>query len=181
MTYIEANLVKGCIAGNRKCQSELYVLYAPKLMVVALRYARRREEAEDILQESFIKIFRSLAQFKGEGSLEGWMRRVTVNTALDFYRSKVHLNPVVSMDVVDERNYTNEDIFGNINAKDLVRMVQNLPAACRLVFNLYVFEGYKHKEIAVLLNISEGTSKSNLYDARLLLQRSIKKSKSVAN
>lgn len=151
------------------------------MMIVSLRYAKRREEAEDILQESFIKVFKSLAQFKYAGSLEGWIRKITVNTALEYYRSKMHLNPVVSIDTVVVEDFSAEDIFGNINAKDLVKMVQALPTAYRLVFNLYVFEGYKHREIASILNISEGTSKSNLYDARALLQRSIQKSRSVAN
>jgi RNA polymerase sigma factor (sigma-70 family) len=177
----ELNLVRGCVAGNRNCQSELYGRYAPKMMGISLRYAKRREEAEDILQESFIKVFKSIAQFKYNGSLEGWIRKITINTALEYYRSKMHLNPVVDIDTVQVENFSTQDIFGNINVKDLVKMVQALPTAYRMVFNLYVFEGYKHKEIAVMLRISEGTSKSNLYDARALLQRGIQQSKSVAN
>ena len=146
------------------------------MFTVCLRYAKDRHEAEEILQEGFIKVFSSLHQYRGDGSLEGWIRRVMVTTALQRLRSRTPLHVVLSVDVdAQGEPADNERIESNLNAKELLSLVQALPTVYRAVFNLYVFEGYKHKEIAEALNISEGTSKSNLYDARQWLQEKIKK------
>lgn len=145
------------------------------MFTVCLRYGKNRHEAEEILQEGFIKVFSSLHQYRHEGSLEGWIRRVMVTTALQRLRSRTPLHAVLhvgdaSHEVKDEGNPES-----NLSAKELLALVQTLPTVYRAVFNLYVFEGYKHKEIAEALNISEGTSKSNLYDARQWLKEKIKK------
>lgn len=141
---------------------------------VCLRYGKDRHEAEEILQEGFIKVFSSLQQFRNEGSLEGWIRKVIITTALQRLRSHSPLYTVLSIDdtTVHELQET-ENIESSLNTKELLTLVQSLPSVYRLVFNLYVFEGYQHKEIAAMLRISEGTSKSNLYDARQWLKEKI--------
>lgn len=145
------------------------------MFTVCLRYANNREEAKDLLQEGFIKVFDCLHQFKFEGSFEGWMRRVVVNNALQKIRSKSHLHAIVPIENAPQtRDVLPEDIFSHLGIKELLQMIQDLPTIYRLVFNLYVFEGMKHKEISKLLGISEGTSKSNLHDARIILQKKLK-------
>lgn len=166
-------LIQKCITGERAAQSQLYALYAPKMLGVCLRYCRNREEAEETLQEGFVKVFDFIHQFKHAGSFEGWMRKIMVNCALQKYRSQAHLHPVVSIKYAEDTAIASDDILNALDQKQFLLLVQQLPTACRLVFNLYVFEGLKHREIATLLGISEGTSKSNLYDARARLQKFI--------
>jgi RNA polymerase sigma-70 factor (ECF subfamily) len=166
-------LIQDCIAGNRLSQNQLYQLFAPKMFAVCLRYSKKREEAEEILQEGFIQVFKSLKNFRHEGSFEGWMRKIMVNCTLARYRNKIHLSPVVELDYGVHDVTSTPDIVSEICAKELLALVQTLPAAYRLVFNLHVFEGYKHREIAEALGISEGTSKSNLFDARAYLQKAL--------
>lgn len=168
-------IIKDCTAGMRIAQNRLYELLCPRMMPVCMRYANDRNEAEEILQEGFIRVFTHIAQFKNQGSFEGWVRKIMVNAALQRYRDKVRLYPVVALQEDSHEKSVNEETYSKIGYKDLMELVQNLPPAYRLVFNLYVFEGMKHREIASNLGISEGTSKSNLYDARLILQREIMK------
>jgi RNA polymerase sigma factor (sigma-70 family) len=169
----EQLLIKRCIAGDRAFQSKLYDLYAPKMLGVCMRYSKNREEAEEILDEGFLRVFTYIRNFRGSGSFEGWIRKIIVNCALFRYRSKLHLHPVVNLDTVSYDLAGESDIASNLDAKELLALVQSLPAGYRIVFNLFVFEGYKHREIAGLLGISEGTSKSNLADARAFLQKSL--------
>jgi RNA polymerase sigma factor (sigma-70 family) len=176
----ELHLIKGCIAGDRNCQTLLYDLYAPKMMIVCLRYSKNREEAEETLQNGFIKVFKFINQFKHEGSFEGWIRKIMVNSALQKLKNNLHLKPVVSLDTRDFDLSCGNDIIEQINGKELLKLVQTLSPAYRTVFNLYVFEGMKHREIAALLNISESTSKSNLSDARNVLQKKVAISLKVA-
>jgi len=144
------------------------------MYVVCLRFCRSRHEAEEILQEGFIKMFAALHQYRDTGSFEGWVRKIMVNTALQRYRSQSAMHAVVSLDLAPlDHLREKEDIVSSLNAKELLALVQELPAAYRMVFNLYVFEGYQPKEIADLLDISEGTSKSNLHDARRWLKEKI--------
>jgi len=141
---------------------------------VCLRFSRSGHEAEEILQEGFIKVFSALHQYRDEGSFEGWVRKIMVNTALQRYRKRASMHAVVSLDLTEELPVPEEDdVVTRLTAKELLGMVQELPPAYRMVFNLYVFEGYQHKEIASLLSISEGTSKSNLHDARRRLRDKI--------
>jgi len=176
----QSQLIRGCMAGDRNCQSLLYNLYAPKMMIVCLRYAKNREEAEETLQNGFIRVFKFIGQFKHEGSLEGWIRKIMVNCALQKLRNNLHLRPVVSLDTRVNDQFCGNNIIEHINGKELLKLVQTLSPAYRIVFNLYVFEGMKHREIAELLNISEGTSKSNLSDARNILQKKVNRSLKVA-
>ena len=150
------------------------------MFVTCLRYSSNRQDAEDTLQEGFTKVFEYLHQYKFTGSFEGWIRKIMVNCALQKYRSKQQLHAVVNIETTSAHELGNEDIISQIGAKELIKMVQQLPSAYRMIFNLYVFEGLKHREIAKQLGISEGTSKSNLHDARMILQHSVNKSLRIA-
>ena len=145
-----------------------------------MRYAENREEAEDILHDGFIIVFAKLQQFKMEGSFEGWIRRIMVNKCIEAYRKKSKIFRVIDVDDVEDNFVNQEEILSNIATDDLIRLIQELPPMYRQVFNLYVFEGLQHKEIAKTLNIAEGTSKSNLWDARTLLKKRINQSMMVA-
>jgi len=148
------------------------------MYAVCIRFSRTRHEADDILQEGFIKMFSSLHQYGDTGSFEGWVRKIMVNTALQRYRSQAARHTYFTLDNVSEYIADdNEDIISNLAAKELEGLIQKLPTAYRMVFNLYVFEGYQHKEIAEMLNITEGTSKSNLHDARKWLREKLVKAK----
>jgi RNA polymerase sigma-70 factor (ECF subfamily) len=167
-------IIKGCLAGNRRDQELLYRRHASKLYAVCLQYSGNTEEARDILQDGFIKIFENLGNYKHEGSFEGWMRRITVNTALEKFRGRTNLYRVDDIDQLPEPDAEpdNQDYAG-LEAADLLEIIRELPPKYRMVFNLYAIEGYSHKEISEMINISEGTSKSNLSRARAILQRRV--------
>ena len=166
-------LIQDCIDGKRISQNQLYAFFAPRMFAVCLRYSKNREEGEEILQEGFVQVFKSLHNFKHEGSFEGWIRKVMVYCAIQHYRRKPKMHPVVKIENIELEETGTADAIGLLHEKELLKMVQALPPAYRMVFNLYVFEGMKHREIADLLNISEGTSKSNLFDAKIILQKSV--------
>ncbi len=168
------NIIKGCLVGNRRDQELLYRRHAPRLYAVCLQYSGNDEEAHDILQEGFIKIFENLKHYKNEGSFEGWIRRIVVNTALEKYRSNHNLYRIDDIDTIPEPDADpeNEDYSG-LEAVDLLNIIRELPPKYRMVFNLFAIEGYSHKEISRMINISEGTSKSNLSRARTILQRKV--------
>lgn len=185
MTEIK-KIIKGCLAGDRRDQELLYRRYASKLYAVCLQYSGNDEEARDILQEGFIKIFEHLDRYKYEGSFEGWMRRITVNTALERFRSRHNLYRVDDIDTIQEpENEPDNYDYAGLEANDLLDIIRELPPKYRMVFNLYAIEGYSHKEISKMVKISEGTSKSNLSRARMILQRRVGSftgiKKSVAN
>jgi len=150
-------------------QRELYERFAPKMYGVCLRYAANAAEAEDLLQEGFIKVFSKLASFRREGSFEGWIRRIFVNTAIEHFRKKTYLQPITDK---EEAVYESPhlSVLDNLAEKDIIGLVQQLSPGYRTVFNMYVVEGFTHREIAGQLGISEGTSKSQLSRAKLILQ-----------
>ncbi len=166
-------LIKKCIEGDRRSENQLYKLFSSKMYAVCYRYSRNIEEAKDILLEGFLKVFENLRNFKNEGSFEGWVRKIMVNTAIRKYRQKSNLYAIVNIDTIRILPSCEEDITSRIGAKELIDLIKKLPPAYQIVFNLYVFEGLKHKEIAEELGISEGTSKSNFYEARSILQHAI--------
>jgi RNA polymerase sigma factor (sigma-70 family) len=178
----DTELIKGCIKGDGHCQKALFNRYASPLLGVCQRYARNKEDAEDILQDSFVKIFGKLEQFKGEGSFEGWMRRVTVNTALKKYTVSRYTKEfsVEQIFEVAEANTEASSNFSHLSEKDLLALINSLPDGYRLIFNLYVIEGYQHDEIGKMLNIQASTSRSQLVKARQLLQREIIQSQKIA-
>ncbi|MGZ3924106.1 MAG: RNA polymerase sigma factor, partial [Flavisolibacter sp.] len=150
-------------------QQELYDRFSPKMYGVCLRYAGNTEEAEDILQEGFIKIFNKINSYRGDGSFEGWIRRIFVNTAIEHFRKKTYLQPITETEEnTVEGKYLS--VLDSLAEKDIVRLIQQLSPGYRTVFNMYVVEGYTHKQIADMLGISEGTSKSQLSRAKLILQ-----------
>lgn len=167
------DVIHQCIKGNRQAQSKLYNLFAGKMFAVCIRYSKNREEAEEILHEGFMQVFDHLMQFNAAGSFEGWIRKIMVNCALQKYRSRPHLHSLINIESIELDDVTNEDIISQLGTKELLHLVQQLPPAYKMVFNLYVFEGMKHREIAEHLGISEGTSKSNLSDARKILQKAV--------
>ena len=170
-----SDLVDACRKGDRKAQKRLYDALAPKMFAVCLRYMGQKDAAEDILQEGFVTLFTKLESYSGEGSFEGWARKIFVNTALMDLRKNDALK--MSEDLESAR-----DISGgaatqmeNLGYRELLGLISELPAGFRTVFNMYVIEGYSHKEIADTLGITEGTSRSQLQRARTLLQDKIKK------
>ena len=169
----ESDLIKGCMEGNRRMQEELYRRFSPKMYAVCLRYAGNAEEAEDILQEGFIKVFKKLNSFRSEGSFEGWVRRIFVNTAIEHFRRKRYLMPVTEKEenTIEGKYFS---VLDDLAARDIMMLVQDLSPGYRTVFNLYVVEGYTHKEIADMMGISEGTSKSQLSRAKVILQDMVK-------
>jgi len=170
----ESDLIHGCIDGDRRMQEELYRRFSPRMYAVCLRYAGNSEEAQDILQEGFIKIFKKLDTFRSEGSFEGWIRRIFVNTAIEHFRRKKYLQPVTEKEESTlEGNYLS--VLDNLAERDILDLVQQLSPGYRTVFNMYVVEGYTHKEIGDIMGISEGTSKSQLSRAKVILQEMVKK------
>jgi RNA polymerase sigma-70 factor (ECF subfamily) len=180
LTDIE--LIKGCIKEEAVCQKGLFNRYASSLLGVCNRYARNKEDAEDILQDAFIKIFNKINEYKGEGSFEGWMRRVVVNTALKKYTLSRYTKEISVEEVRDNNEIDFNDVpsFNHLTEKDLLALINRLPDGYRIVFNLYVIEGYQHDEIAHMLGIQPGTSRSQLVKARTLLQKEILQMQRVA-
>lgn len=165
-------LIEGCAKDEHKAQRELYDLFSGKMYVICLRYALSEQEAEDILQESFIKVFKNINKFRGDSRLGYWIKKIVVNTALNHRRNKLYMYPMV--DVNDVHQHMDYDhVFSSYNYEDLLKMIEELPMGSRVVFNLYAIDGYSHKEIAKKLGISEGTSKSQYSRAKVLLQKKI--------
>ncbi|MEM9888925.1 MAG: sigma-70 family RNA polymerase sigma factor [Bacteroidota bacterium] len=168
----DLNILKACIKGDTKAQTQLYRKHKAMLFGVCLRYAKDRIEAEDFMQEGLIVIFRDLKQYRPTSALGAWMRRVMINVCLQQLRKRHNVFKVSSMEAKEVLMLQSaEDILGNLRAKELIQMVQSLPVGYRAVFNLYVIEGYSHKEIAELLNISMNTSKSQLSRAKANLRK----------
>lgn len=170
----EAEIVYRCLQQDVLAQNELYRRYAGKMMAVCMRYARNRDAAADIMQDGFVKVFINLKSFKGEGSFEGWIKRIMINTALKQYRKDLKFKNDVDIDSAYNLTFES-DIVSRISAKELMGHIQELPDGYRTIFNLYVVEGFQHNEIGELLGISEGTSKSQLSRARNYLMQTIKK------
>lgn len=167
------DIIRGCLQNNTAMQKMLYDKYASKMYGIALRYAHGQEDAKDILQDGFTKVFQNLSKFKGTGAFEGWLRKIFVNTAIEHYRKK---NNIYEIQATHEEHITDSAIsaLDRIAAADLLSLVKALPNGYRTVFNLFAIEGYSHKEIAEMMNISEGTSKSQYARAKALLQEKIK-------
>ncbi|MEM6542056.1 MAG: RNA polymerase sigma factor [Bacteroidota bacterium] len=165
-------LIKRCKEQNRKAQEELYRKYSGVLFGMCLKYSRNKTEAEDNLHDSFMTIFDKIGQYNSRGSFEGWMKRITVNTVLQKYRKERHLD-VVSENVGEEVDIDTHD--APISLSRWLSFLQELPHKYRLTFNLYVLDGYSHKEISEMLGTSTGTSKSNLARARMILKEKIEK------
>jgi len=166
-------IIEGCKKGKSRYQEELYRLLAPRMYGLCLKYSNDKDDAKDIMQDGFIKVFQKIDQYSTKGSFEGWVRRIMINTALEKYRSQVSMYPLDErMPISDEG--TNSTVIDELSAEELLAVIRELTPKYRMVFNLYAIEGYNHKEIGEMLGISEGTSKSNLSRARLILQEKVK-------
>ena len=170
--HTEESIREGCMKGDRKFQQILYSMLSPKMFAVCLRYATDYSGAQDLLQEGFVKVYKNIEKFRGEGSFEGWVRRIFVNTAIEHYRKQVKLYALHDSEV-KYYEYYDGSALESLKKEDIMKMIQKLSDGYRTVFNLYVVEGYSHKEIGELMGISEGTSKSQLARARYLLQKMI--------
>ena len=173
----DKQFIKRLVDKDKTAQVEFYQYFSAKMYGVCLRFAKDVDDANDMMQEGFIRVFNHIADFRGEGSLEGWVRRTMVNTAINFYKRKLRKGKTVSIDVVAERRDESVYIVEQMSVKELLALIQQLPTGYRTVFNLNVIEGYTHKEIGEMLNISENTSKSQLSRARGVLQKKIQEIK----
>jgi len=165
-------IISECIAGNQKAQAKLYQQFAPKMFGVCMRYAKDLTDAEDNLQEGFMKVFTNLKSFRNDGSFEGWIRRIMVNVSIEKIRKQHIMYPVEDVAIYDSINFS-DDVIAKIAAEDLIKLVQELPPRYRLGFYLYVIEGLSHQEISQEMAITQGTSKSNLARAREILKKKV--------
>jgi RNA polymerase sigma factor (sigma-70 family) len=172
------DIIKGCIKGNAKAQEQLYLMYKGVLFMLCLKYCRNEDEAEDNLHNAFIEIFTNISRYKNAGSFEGWMKRITINKAIDSYKKTTQLVPIKD-NLPDDTDVTDEEM--TLPADYILALVQQLPDQYRLVFSMYELDGYSHKEIAEALGISESTSKSNLHRAKATLKEKIKSKHPLGN
>lgn len=173
--YTIEELIAGCRKGHRQMQEALYKRYASKMLGVCMRYATDKMEAEDMLQNGFIKVFRKVDDFRGEGSFEGWLRRIMVHSSIEYYRKHHKMMQLVDIEIPGADQSVDPLAASNLGVQDLLRIIQELPPGYRMVFNMYAIEGYSHKEIGEIMSISEGASKSQLSRARAILKEQILK------
>ncbi|WP_075556368.1 MULTISPECIES: sigma-70 family RNA polymerase sigma factor [Parabacteroides] len=169
----ESQLIRGCRKGDRLAQKELYETYSRKMMGVCLRYVNDRETARDLLQDGFVKVFTSMDSYSGAGSFEGWMRKIFVNCALEYLRKSDVLRESTDLDNTAELIQPDSSVISSMSAAELMTLVHELPTGFRTVFNLFAIEGYSHKEISEMLNITESTSRSQFTRAKQMLQKRI--------
>ncbi len=169
----ETELVKRCVNNDRQAQTLLFQKFSRKMMSVSFRFSRNREDAEEVLNDGFRRVFDKISTFNATESLEGWIRKVIVNVAIAKFKQGSKLYKHIDIETEQLVDHNSDDFLSELNAKELIIQIQKLPPVYQMVFNLYVFEGLKHREIAEQLGISEGTSKSNLSDARTWLKKRI--------
>ncbi|MDX5420417.1 MAG: RNA polymerase sigma factor [Hymenobacteraceae bacterium] len=172
--YTEEEIIAGCLQEKPSFQEKLYQLYAGRMMAVCVRYTRSRFEAEDIFHEAFVKVFQNLKNYQG-GSFEGWVRRIFVNTAINHYHKNRKYLDQLDYSTVEESTPAADDIISMISGKELLALINQMPEGYRLIFNMYVVEGFNHREIADMLKIAEGTSKSQLAKAKSHLKKMFQK------
>ncbi len=174
------DIISGCIKEDRQSQEKLYRLFSPGMYAVCLQYASDKHEANDFLQEGFIRVFLKIKTYRWEGSFEGWVRKIMVNTALQFIRKKKQIF-ILDEKVADDFDYQVSDGQLELEKEDLLSLIQELPVNQRTVFNLFVMEGFNHLEISKMMGISENTSKSHLHRARVALKEMINSNSSPDN
>lgn len=175
----DEQLIDGCKARNPLAQRNLYDKYSRRMMAVCMRYADSREEAQDILQDGFVKVFEKIGTFQGQGSFDGWVRRIFVNTALDNIRKNRENRLLADIDDVGYSLDSGTSVDGDINAEELMNILQKIPAGYRVVFNMFAIEGYSHKEIADQLGVSESTSKTQFLRAKAFLIKVLQKQRMI--
>ena len=164
-------LIEKCKKSDRKSQQILYNMYKDKLFALCLKYCKNRAEAEDNLQDSFIKIFQNIKAYNGKGSFEGWMKRITINRAIDRYKKEPFIEPITDQHLKEDTSIDIDTV--PISLQEMLALIQELPSRYRLVFNLYELDNHTHVEISEILGISVGTSKSNLHRAKIILKEKI--------
>lgn len=169
----DEELVKGCVDKNRHAQKILYDKYCRKMMGICMRYASCHAEAQDMLQEGLIKVYEKINTFGFHGSLEGWIKRIVINTSLDHLRRTKNLQNQVEIETQEETLHYHSEVIESFSVQDLMKIIQKLPTGYRTVFNLFAIEGYSHKEIAAMLSITESTSKSQFSRAKSHLQQMV--------
>ncbi|WP_428329724.1 RNA polymerase sigma factor [Mucilaginibacter sp.] len=174
-TYTIDQLITRCKANERKAHELLYKQFASKMMGVCLRYATDRMEAEDMLQNGFVKVFQKLDDYRGDGSFEGWVRRIMVHSSIEYYRKHHKMMQLVELDDAAGQTSANPLATSKLAANELLALIQQLSPGYRMVFNLYAIEGYSHKEISEIMGITEGASKSQLSRARSVLKEQVLK------
>ena len=175
----EKELIKACLKGDRQAQVVIYNCYSAKMLALCMRYARHKLEAEDIFHDAFIKVFTHLGDFGFQGSLEGWIRKIMVNTAVKYNLKKSISHENIGVENIQEESVIPE-VFSILSEDELIKVISTLPDGYRMVFNLYAIEGYSHKEISEMLGIEESTSRSQLVKARRMLQDKVIKLQKVA-
>lgn len=176
----EEKILEGCLKNNSLCQDELYSYFSPRMFGICYRYAKNRYDAEEILQEGFIKVFTQIKQFRNEGSLEGWIRKIIINTCINYIkRNKKYFN---NSYLIDENSIVipQEEIASMLESKQMIECIKLLPPGYRTVLNLYVIDGYSHKEISELLDITAGSSRSQFTRAKSLLSEILFKKKLIS-
>jgi len=175
----DEELVHRCLRKEGQAQEYLFKTFSGRMLGLCARYTDNIEEAEDIMQEGFVKIFQKMESFKNQGSLEGWMKRIMINTALDNFRKNKNFRYSIDIDTIEYTSETHQHVLESIGAKDLMKIIRSMPKGFRTVFNLYAIEGYAHKEIGEMLGITESTSKSQYSRARIYLQKIIQTEKAI--
>lgn len=173
-------IIKGCIDGDRKYQKQLYEHFASKMLGICMRYAKDKAEAEDMMQEGFVKVFMSIKNFRNEGNFEGWVKRIMVYNAINMFKIRKRKFRE-SLDSIDADGIVENNMIEIISAKEIVTLIQQMPEGYRLIFNLFAVEGYTHREISELLEISEGTSKSQYSRARQFMKAALTKHYKILN
>jgi len=168
-------LVEGCIKGESQAQKQLYEQYAPAMMSICLRYVREKETARDLMHDGFVTLFTKIHTYSGNGSFPAWIKKIFVNTALEYLRRNNIVRTCADIDDALYGGYADISVFEQLSANELLECIYKLPDCCRTVFNMHAIEGYSHAEIAQALNIQEGTSRSQYLRARQLLQRMVAK------
>ena len=177
----ESEIITGCINGNRNAQKLLYDRYCSTMYAICIRYVHHRDNALDVLQEGFVKVYSKINLFKGEGSFEGWLKKIFIRTAIDYYHKVKTISEYFPDEDASKTIYTDSiDIISKMSEKELLKLISELPDGYRMVFNLYVIEGYNHEEISQMLGITSSTSRSQLVKARKFLQLQIKAKKIIA-
>jgi RNA polymerase sigma factor (sigma-70 family) len=168
----EKELLKACLRNDRSAQKEIFQMYSGKMMAICQRYAKHRQDAEDIFQEGFVKVFTHLQEFEYAGSFEGWVRRIMIHTAIRYNRKKYISHEELGLDHIVEDSSMPE-VFSTLSETELIKLISSLPDGYRMVFNLYAIEGFSHKEVGEMLGIEESTSRSQLAKARKILQEKV--------
>jgi len=173
----DKEIVTACLQNNSEAQHKFYKRFASKMFGICLRFAQKNNQAEDILQEGFIRVFGNLAKFRFQGSLEGWIKRIMINVAIDYIKKFGMHFEELNEEITEQCDIFEDEAISRLSVEDLMKMIQNLPDNKRLIFNLYAYEGYHHKEIAEMLGISVMTSKSQYCKAKKILQEQLTKIK----